>query len=156
MNRIDFVGNAIFIPFFLIGVGMLIDFRAFVDRDTVWVALVMTVIAMAGKFIAAWLTQKSLGYTKDERKIIFGLTNSQAAATLAAVLIGYNIILSYGPGGEPVRLLNDSVLNGTIVMILVTCTVSSFVTQRGAQKIALADITPDESPEKNRERILYR
>ncbi len=154
MNRIDFVGNAIFIPFFLIGVGMLIDFRAFVDRDTVWVALVMTVIAMAGKFIAAWLTQKSLGYTKDERKIIFGLTNSQAAATLAAVLIGYNIILSYGPGGEPVRLLNDSVLNGTIVMILVTCTVSSFVTQRGAQKIALADITPDESPEKNRERIL--
>jgi Kef-type K+ transport system membrane component KefB len=153
MNRIDFVGNAIFIPFFLIGVGMLIDFRAFVNRETIWVALVMTSVALAGKFIPAWLAQKSFGYTQDERKIIFGLTNSQAAATLAAVLIGYNIILSYGPGGEPIRLLNDSVLNGTIVMILVTCTVSSFVTQRGAQKIALSDITPDEHHE-NMERIL--
>ena len=153
MNRIDFVGNAIFIPFFLIGVGMLIDFRAFINRETIVVALVMTLIATAGKFLAALFAQKSFGYTKDERKIIFGLTNSQAAATLAAVLIGYNIILNYGPGGEPIRLLNDSVLNGTIVMILVTCTVSSFMTQRGAQSIALADITPDENHE-NRERIL--
>ena len=131
----------IFIPFFLIGAGMLIDFRAFVNRETVWVALVMTVIALIGKFIPAWLAQTSFGYTKEERKIIFGLTNSQAAATLAAVLIGYNIILSYGPGGEPIRLLNDSVLKGTIVMRLVTCTISSFVTQRGAQKIARSDLT---------------
>lgn len=153
MNRIDFVGNAIFIPFFLIGVGMLIDFRAFVNPETIWVAIVMTFIATAGKFFAAWFAQKSFGYTKDERKIIFGLTNSQAAATLAAVLIGYNIILSYGPGGEPLRLLNDSVLNGTIVMILVTCTVSSFVTQRGAQRIALSDMAPDDNQE-NTERIL--
>lgn len=153
MNRIDFVGNAIFIPFFLIGVGMLIDFRAFINRDTVIVALIMTVIATIGKFIPAWLTQKSFGYTLDERRIIFGLTNSQAAATLAAVLVGYNIILGYGESGEPVRLLNDSVLNGTVVMILITCTIASFVTQRGAKKIALAELSHEE-PLESSERIL--
>ncbi len=145
MNRIDFVGNAIFIPFFLIGVGMLIDFRAFVNRETIVVAIVMTVIATIGKYIPAWLTQKHFGYTLDERRIIFGLTNSQAAATLAAVMVGYNIILGYSATGEPVRLLNDSVLNGTIVMILVTCTIASFVTQRGAQQIALSDLAPEEA-----------
>lgn len=153
MNRIDFVGNAIFIPFFLIGVGMLIDFRAFINTETILVAVVMTVVAIAGKFIPALLAQKQFGYSADERRIIFGLTNSQAAATLAAVIVGYNIILGYGQGGEPLRLLNDSVLNGTIVMILVTCTISSFVTQRGAQRIALADLAPEQAAESN-ERIL--
>jgi len=153
MNRIDFVGNAIFIPFFLIGVGMLIDFRAFADLNTLIVAMVMTVIATVGKFVPAWLTQKSFRFTRDERRIIFGLTNSQAAATLAAVLVGYNIIIGYGAEGEPIRLLNDSVLNGTVIMILVTCTIASFVTQRGAQKIALSDLAHEE-PHENTERIL--
>ena len=140
MNRIGFVGNAIFIPFFLIGVGMLIDYRAFLgDFETFRVAVVMSVVATVGKFIPAWLTQKSLRFTIDERRIIFGLTNSQAAATLAAVLIGYNIITGYTDTGEPVRLLNDAILNGTIIMILVTCTIASFVTQRGASNIALVD-----------------
>jgi Kef-type K+ transport system membrane component KefB len=140
MNRIDFVGNAIFIPFFLIGVGMLIDFRVFLqDITTIKVALAMTAIATIGKYLAAWLSQKSFGYTLDERRVIFGLSNAQAAATLAAVLIGYNIVTGISPDGEPIRLLNDSVLNGTIVMILVTCTIASFMTQKGAQNIALAE-----------------
>lgn len=61
---------------------------------------------------------------------MFGLTNSQAASTLAAVLIGYNIIIGYTSDGLPVRLLNENILNGTVVMILVTCTIASFATQR--------------------------
>ncbi|MCA1744314.1 MAG: cation:proton antiporter, partial [Bacteroidales bacterium] len=93
MNRITFVGNAIFIPFFLIGVGMLIDYRAFSNPQTLFVAVVMSGIATLAKFSAAWITQKSFSFTKEERHLMFGLTNSQAAATLAAVLIGYNIIL---------------------------------------------------------------
>lgn len=153
MNRIDFVGNAIFIPFFLIGVGMLIDFRAFINPSTIFVALIMTVIATAGKFIPAWLVQKNFRFSADERRLIFGLTNSQAAATLAAVLVGYNIITGYDSSGTPLRLLNDSVLNGTVIMILITCTIASFVTQRGAQNIALAELS-DEGPYENPEKIL--
>jgi Kef-type K+ transport system membrane component KefB len=153
MNRIDFVGNAIFIPFFLIGVGMLIDYRAFGNIDTLFVALTMSIVATLGKLLAAWLTQKNFKLSKNERKLIFGLTNSQAAATLAAVLVGYNIIIGYSESGEPIRLLNDSILNGTIIMILVTCTIASFATQRSAQSIALLDLT-EEEPFANTERIL--
>lgn len=91
----------------------------------------MTVLATVAKYLAAWATQKSLGYNFDERRIIFGLSNAQAAATLAAVLVGYNIILGETATGEPIRLLNDSVLNGTIVMILVTCTIATFAAQKG-------------------------
>lgn len=155
MNRIEFVGSAIFIPFFLIGVGMLIDYRAFFkDLDTIKVAAVMTVVATSAKFIAAWLTQKTYNFTLDERRLIFGLSNAQAAATLAAVLVGYNIILGENAEGEPIRLLNDSVLNGTILMILITCTIASFVAQKGAKNIALSE-TPDPEDEiDNQEKIL--
>ncbi|MFB9058146.1 cation:proton antiporter [Mariniflexile ostreae] len=156
MNRIEFVGNAIFIPFFLIGVGMLIDYRVFFkDLETIKVATVMIVVATTAKFIAAWLTQKTYKFTKDERRLIFGLSNAQAAATLAAVLVGYNIIIGETPSGDPIRLLNESVLNGTILMILVTCTIASFVAQKGAQNIALLESadTDDEEYE-NQEKIL--
>ncbi len=150
MNRIEFVGNAIFIPFFLIGVGMLVDHRAFFrDFDMIFVAMVMTAVALAAKYIAAWLTQKSLGYTKDEKNVIFGLSNSQAAATLAAVTVGYNIILGETATGEPIRLLNESVLNGSIVMILITCTVSSFAAQKGARNISLSESVGSGKEEKN-------
>lgn len=86
---------------------------------------------------------------------MFGLTNSQAASTLAAVLIGYNIIIGYTSDGLPVRLLNENILNGTVVMILVTCTIASFATQRGARGILL-DETSTEEPEvlEREERIL--
>lgn len=155
MNRIEFVGNALFIPFFLIGVGMLIDFRVFFTGfETFKVAVIMTVVATFSKFLAAWISQKSFGFTKAERNIMFGLSNAQAAATLAAVLVGYNIILGTGSDGEPIRLLNDSVLNGTILMILVTCTISSFVTQSGAKVIAIEEEGAPESDSKMKERIL--
>lgn len=137
MNRIEFVGNAIFIPFFLIGVGMLIDYRAFFrDWESLKVAAVMIVLITAAKFIAAYLTQKTFRLSKDQRTVIFGLSSAHVAATLAAVMVGYNVIMGYTPEGEPIRLLNESVLNGTILMILATCTVSTFAAQRGAHNIA--------------------
>jgi len=156
MNRIEFVGNAIFIPFFLIGVGMLVDYRAFFkDLETIKVASVMIIVATLAKCLAAWFTQKIYGYSVDERRLIFGLSNAQAAATLAAVLVGYNIITGQTPDGEPIRLLNESVLNGTILMILFTCTIATFVAQKGAKNIALLENT-DDSPEmdNNPEKIL--
>lgn len=108
-----------------------------------WVAVVMTVIATLSKFMAAWITEKNFKLTRDEGRLIFGLSNAQAAATLAAVLIGYEVILGTGPDGQPIRLLNEDVLNGTIVMILITCTIASFITQRSAQNIALAEMSGD-------------
>jgi len=145
MNRVEFVGNAVFIPFFLIGVGMLVDYKAFFkDTDTIFVAAVMTVVATFAKFSAAWLTQKTFRFSADERRLIFGLSNAQAAATLAAVLVGYNVILGETAAGEPIRLLNDSVLNGTIIMILVTCTIASFAAQKGGKNISLQEATETE------------
>jgi len=165
MNRIEFVGNALFIPFFLIGVGMLIDFKVFFENlETIKVAAIMTIIAIASKFVAAWITQKTFRFSADERRLIFGLSSAQAAATLAAVLVGYNIILNQsdidaakavGDVLEPERLLSESVLNGTILMILVTCTVASFVAQKGAKNIALSETSESENGnEESFERIL--
>jgi Kef-type K+ transport system membrane component KefB len=153
MNRIGFVGNAIFIPFFLVGVGMLVDVRIlFHGIETLKVAAVMIVMGLAGKFIAAWLTQKTFRLSRDERNMIFGLSSAQAAATLAAVLVGYNIILGEAPNGQPIRLLNEDILNGTIIMILVTCTVSSFMVEKASRKIALTEnenATDEEGEEKD-------
>lgn len=156
MNRIEFVGNAVFIPFFLIGVGMLVDYRAFIkDFETIKVAAVMTIVATLAKFVAAWLAQKSFKFSVDERRLIFGLSNAQAAATLAAVLVGYNVIIGETAGGEPIRLLNESVLNGTIIMILVTCTIASFVAQKGGKNISLQESSTINSEEiEKSERIL--
>lgn len=156
MNRVEFVGNAIFIPFFLIGVGMLIDYRAFFTNwDTIKVGAVMIVVATVAKFVAAWLTQKTFRMSVDQRRVIFGLSNAQAAATLAAVMVGYNVILGETQAGEPIRLLNESVLNGTILMILVTCTMASFSAQKGAHNIAMNDVSEEkEGTGEHQERIL--
>lgn len=105
---------------------MLINLRViFGHGDALKVAAVMIVMALTGKWIACWLTQKIYRMSVLERNMMYGLSNAQAAATLAAVLVGYNIIL---PSGE--RLLNDDVLNGTVLLILVTCVVSSLITER--------------------------
>ncbi len=140
MHHLEFVGNALFIPYFLIGVGMIIDMRVLLGSgEALKVAAVMITMALAGKWIAAWVTQKMFGMSVLERELMYGLSNAQAAATLAAVLVGYNIIL---PSGE--RLLNEDVLNGTILLILVTCVVSSLITEVSARKLALQDGTVNE------------
>jgi Kef-type K+ transport system membrane component KefB/nucleotide-binding universal stress UspA family protein len=156
MNRIEFVGNALFIPFFLIGVGMLVDFRVlFNGLGALQVAATMIVLAVAGKFLAAWFTQKTFKLTPDERQIIFGLSNARVGATLAVVLVGYNVILGETPAGEPIRLLNEDVLNGTILMILVTCTISSFTVEKTSRRLALQENASHEPvDEETEEKIL--
>lgn len=153
MNRIEFVGNALFIPYFLIGVGMIIDVRClFTEGEALKVAAVMTVVATFSKWLAAWITQKIYGMKKVERSLMFGLSNAQAAATLAAVLIGHGIIMTNGE-----RLLNDDVLNGTVVMILFTCIISSVATERAARKMVTQENLVEENEAgkgKEPERIL--
>ncbi len=138
MNRVEFVGNAIFIPFFLLSVGMLIDYRAiFSGWETLEVAAVMIVMVTLSKYIAAALTAKTFRLSGDQRRMLFGLSVAHVAGTLAVVMVGYNLILGYEADGTPIRLLGEAVLNGTILMILVTCTISTFMTQQAAHRIAI-------------------
>lgn len=133
MSHIEFVGNALFIPYFLIGVGMLINLNALVEHDSsVLMAVVMVIVGLGSKWLAAFATQKLFRMSADERSLMFGLTGSRAAATLAVVLVGYRIIL---PDGS--RLLGEDVLNGAMLLILVTCVVSSMVTENTARRLVL-------------------
>ncbi|MEJ6979515.1 cation:proton antiporter [Pedobacter sp. P351] len=155
MNRIEFVGNAFFIPFFLIGVGMLVDVSVlFKGLGAITVAAVMILVAVTSKYLAAVFTRKTFNLSKDEQRLIFGLSNARVGATLAIVLIGYNIILAETASGEPIRLLNEDVLNGAVLMILVTCTISSFVVEKAAQVIALKEESSFQTQTHTNERIL--
>lgn len=157
MNRINFVGNALFIPFFLISVGMLVDVKVLVKGwGAVKVAGVIIVVALVTKYVAAWLTQKIFKLTATEGKMLFGLSASHAAATLAIILVGYNLIIGETSTGEPIRFLDEDVLNGTILLILVSCGVGSFVTERSAKELALLEEEKDTAVEDmaNEEKIL--
>ncbi|CAN5282148.1 cation:proton antiporter [soil metagenome] len=135
MNRIEFVGNTLFIPFFMIGVGMLVYIRVLVQgTKALFVAVIMIIIAISAKWIAAFVTQKFYKYSNTERNVIFGLSSAQAAATLAVVLVGYNL-----------EFFDVNVLNGTVIMILVTCLTSSFFTENAAKK--LAQLEKEKTPE---------
>lgn len=150
MNHIEFVGNAIFIPYFLIGVGMLINVRAFVDHPHIFlIAAVMVAVCLLGKWLAAYITQKLFHMEKADRNLMFGLTNSRAAATLAVVLVGYRIIL---PDGS--RLLDEDVLNSAMMLILVSCIVSSLITENTAHKIAVDGRNLEPQDEELKDRML--
>lgn len=137
LRRLDFVGNAIFIPYFLIGVGMLIDVRAIFSTWTVaWMALAFTSAALVGKWLAAWLTQRLLGYDGCQRRLMFGLTAGKAAATIAAAMIGFR----YG-------LLTDDEVTAAVGMILLCCIVASVVTQRAVVQMRMR-LTDDDMRER--------
>lgn len=139
MSRIEFVGNAIFIPYFLIGVGMMINVRVIGNYDTIMVALNMIVVAIVSKWIAAWIAQKIYRMHGEERKVLFGLSTAHTAVALAVVTIGYNMIM---PDGH--RMMDETILNGTVLMILVTCAIAPIVTSGAATKIKIK-MVEDES-----------
>ncbi len=125
MNRIEFIGNSLFIPFFLISVGMIVDIGVILSGPMALViAGTLTVVAITGKWLAAFFTQILFKFSKGQRNLIFGLSSAHAAATLAVILVGYKA-----------GILDDNILNGTVVLILVTCIVASFATERAAKSI---------------------
>lgn len=128
MNRIEFIGNSLFIPFFLISVGMIVDVKVlFNGFMALLIALALTVVAFAGKYIAAHATQLVFKLSRDQRFLIFGLSSAHAAATLAVVLVGYNA-----------GIVDDSILNAIVVIILVSCVIASFVTEHAARNVGLS------------------
>jgi Kef-type K+ transport system membrane component KefB len=144
MNRIIFIGNTLFIPFFLISAGMLVDFSLFLrGTDALVFAGILSLVALLTKWLAAQVTGSIYKYTKYEKRVMFGLSASHAAATLAVIKVGYDI-----------GLFDQNVINGTIILILVTCMVSSFVTERAARNIAMTDKETSKKIIDRTERIL--
>lgn len=134
MNRIEFVGNALFIPFFLISVGMLVNLNVLLEGpEALVIAATLTTVALASKWLTAFITQKAFGYSSVQRNVIFGLSSAHAAATLAVILVGYQL-----------ELVDENVLNGAIILIFVTCLISSFVTENAGRKLAI--IESDKKP----------
>ncbi len=141
MNSIEFVGNALFIPYFLIGVGMMINVAVIVSGNTLAVASVMLVIALVSKWVPAWIAQKVYRMNGSDRRMMFGLTTAHTAVALAVVTIGYNMIL---PDGT--RIMGETMLNGTVLVILVTCAIAPIVASQAASKIKIRMLRerPDE------------
>lgn len=126
MARLEFVGNALFIPYFLIGVGMMIDVRVISSTETLQVAGIMLAVALASKWLAAWVAAKIYGMDGSDCHVMFGLTTAHTAVALAVVSVGYNF-----------GLMDHTMLNGTILMILTTCAIAPMATSGAAARIKI-------------------
>lgn len=131
MNRIEFIGNALFIPYFLIGVGMLVNVAPmFQETEAVMVVIVMVVAGTLSKYLAALFSRKLFHMTHNEGVMMFGLTEAHAAGALAMVMVGVNLEVSPG-----VSLMDSAVLDGVVMMILISCIISSIATDQAAKKL---------------------
>ena len=144
MNRITFIGNTLFIPFFLISAGMLVDLKLFFEGTSALLfAAILLLVGLLTKYIAAWVTGSIYKYSKYERNIMFGLSVSHAAATMAIIKVGFDI-----------HLFDQNVVNGTIILILISCLISSFVTERASRAIAINEKEVARKTHDKLERIL--
>lgn len=132
MGRIEFVGNALFIPYFLIGVGMMIDIRVIANTHTLAATAIMLAISLSSKWIAAWAAQHAYGMDSPSRRMMFGLTTAHTAVALAVVTVGYNMTDAAGN-----RLMDATILNGTVLVILITCAIAPIVTSAAAQSLKI-------------------
>ena len=135
MNRIEFIGNALFIPYFLIGVGMLINLGTlFSSVDMVWIVVLIVFFGTFGKAVAAYICSLLFRLSKADGHMMFGLTSAHAAGAIAMVMVG--IRLEVAPGEY---LVSDDMLNGIIMMILFTCIISTMMTEHAAKKIVIEE-----------------
>ncbi len=143
MNRIEFVGNALFIPFFLISVGMIVDLGILTSSPSaIIIAATLACLSVLGKGSAAKLTGLLFKYSKSESNLLYGLSGSHAAATLAIILVGYNL-----------GLVDDNVLNGAVILILISCVVASFVAEKAGKKL-LIQLDAEPEPVVSKQQIL--
>ena len=152
MNRIEFIGNALFIPYFLIGVGMLINVRTiFSGIDMVWVVFLIVFFGTFGKAVAAYVSSLLFRLTKADGNMMFGLTSAHAAGAIAMVMVGMRLEVSPGE-----YMINDITLNGIVMMILFTCVISTLITEHAAQQIIIQEKThlQTETPKNDDEKIL--
>ncbi len=144
MTRVRFVGNALFIPFFLLSVGMLVDPGVLVEGVDVWViAAALVVLVHLGKLGGALATRKLFRYGREEGFAMFGLSVPQAAATLAVTFVGLEI-----------GLFGEVVVNAVILMIVVTVFVGPFLVERFGRILALQEERRPYDPSDAPRRIL--
>ena len=124
MERIDFLGGTLFIPLFLLATGMLIDLRVLAEPRTLVRGVVFTAVALVAKLAAAVLAGRLLRFTGPEIGAMFALSTAQAAATLAAIVVGLDI-----------GLLDGSTVNAVMLVILVTCLVAPAAASRYASHL---------------------
>lgn len=135
MNRIEFTGNALFIPYFLIGVGMLINVRLLFEGSKIlWIVFCIVFFGTLGKAVAAYLAARIFRLSWLAGHMMFGLTSAHAAGAIAMVMVGRK--LQVAPGEY---LFGDEVLNGIVIMILFTCIISTVITERAAQRLRLQE-----------------
>ncbi len=131
MNRIQFIGNTLFVPFFLISVGMLVNPLILIQEPkSLLVSVVMVGVAIVAKFLPAWGSGKLFKFDFSNIMVMFGLSVAQAASTLAAITVAYNI-----------KLVDQLTVNGTISMILVTCIASPWVTARWGEGVKQSSLS---------------
>ena len=150
MNRIEFVGNALFIPYFLISVGMLVNLKSLFDhREAIFVVVVMVITATVTKWLGAWVTQLVLRMKAAERRMLFGLSNAHAAGALAMIMVGTQLEIAPGE-----YLIGDDIINGVVLVILMSCIISSLVTDRAAREIALSADSSSNGSNNTNEKIM--
>ena len=152
MNRTEFIGNAIFIPYFLIGVGMLINLRSLTGGAEIWgIVLLIAFFGTFGKALAAYVSALLFRLTKAEGHMMFGLTSAHAAGAIAMVMVGRRLIMDDGT-----TLADDNMLNGVVIMILVTCVISTLMTEHASQEIVFNErALPDmKKPQQDDEKIM--
>ena len=152
MNRIEFIGNALFIPYFLIGVGMLINLRLlFAGGGIVGVVIMIVVFGTVGKAVAAYLAGWLFRLPVSSGNMMFGLTSAHAAGAIAMLMVGMKMEVEPG-----VPLVTDDMLNGVVIMILFTCIISTIMTERAAQQITLRDkeMPEDSTANESEEKVL--
>ncbi len=143
MNRIEFIGNAIFIPYFLIGVGMLINAGLLLEGgNTILVVACIGIFGTLGKAIAAFLTSFFFHRSVHEGNLMFGMTSAHAAGAIALVMVGVNLEIAPGQ-----HLLGDEALNAVVIMILFTCIISTVVTDYASRTIVLREKSQRKMPE---------
>lgn len=143
MNRIQFVGNAMFIPFFLISVGMLVDVQVLANLEVWLIATLFALLVFAGKGIATILIRFIKGFSNAEGYVIFGLTTPQSAATLAVTLLGYDL-----------GFFNQTAVNAVVILILITCLVGPWLVEKYGRDVAIQEEEKPYEPSETPQRIL--
>ena len=124
MERIDFVGAAIFIPTFLVSIGLNIDPALLIDPATVGLGLLFAAFVVVGKTTAAAVVSRIFGFSNSELGLMSSLSFGQAASTLAIAQVG----LSLG-------MFEQIVVNAAVIAIVVTALITSYGTRFFANRV---------------------
>jgi Kef-type K+ transport system membrane component KefB len=133
-EKLDFLGNTLFIPMFFVSIGFLIDVQVFLQTLVARIGLVVGIVGglITAKFLAARLTRQIFGYSRSQGRLIWSLSIPQVAATLAPAIVAYET-----KNAEGVRLIDEPVLNTMLVLVVVTSILGPVLTEYfGRQRLA--------------------